>query len=58
MNRRAKTRQEIAIEFGISTKTFSRWLKKEKINISNGLITPKDQEKIYEIFGHPIGTKK
>lgn len=48
----AKSRQEIANELGISTKTLNRWLKKHKIKVSSGLITPKESQLIYQIFGN------
>jgi len=57
MTDRAKTRQEIADEYGISTKTFSRWLKKENIVLSSGLLTPKEQKIIYETLGKPENNK-
>ncbi len=51
MTQKVKTRQEIAEEFGISAKTLSRWIIKEKLQIPKGLISPKDQILIYEKFG-------
>ncbi|WP_332911727.1 hypothetical protein [Algoriphagus boritolerans] len=33
MTQKAKSRQEIAEEFGISAKTLSRWILKEKLQI-------------------------
>ena len=51
--KKVKTRQEIAEEYGISRRTFQRWLKKQNIALSNGLITPKEQEVIYQNFGYP-----
>lgn len=53
MKKRAKSRQEVANEYGISSKTLSRWLKKEGLGISNGLLTPKEQALIYATFGPP-----
>ncbi|ERM82133.1 hypothetical protein P872_08160 [Rhodonellum psychrophilum GCM71 = DSM 17998] len=53
MKTRAKSRQEVADEYGISTKTFTRWLKKEGLVISSGLLTPKEQALIYVCFGNP-----
>lgn len=49
----AKTKQQIAREYGICTKTLNKWLKEEKIKIHRGLINPKDQELIYEKLGFP-----
>lgn len=54
----AKTKQQIAGEYGVCWKTFDKWLKKYKIKIDRGLITPKDQEKIYTKLGNPNNSKK
>jgi hypothetical protein len=48
-----KTREQIAIEFGISRKTLYNWLKNEKITIKSRLVSPKDLALIYERFGRP-----
>lgn len=48
-----KTRQQIAIEYGISPRTLRRWLKINKINLPNRLLCPYEQEIIYEKFGYP-----
>ncbi|MFO7851925.1 MAG: hypothetical protein R6X28_05635 [Bacteroidales bacterium] len=50
---KAKSKQDLATEYGVSLKTFNKWLKKHNIKISRGLITPKDQEKIYDKLGFP-----
>ena len=50
---KTKTRSQIALEYGITTRTLRRWLKSHKVNIPNRLICPKDQQKIYETFGYP-----
>lgn len=50
---RAKTRQEIANEFGINRKTLYRWLKHENVQLKNRLITPDEQSLIYNMFGFP-----
>jgi abortive infection bacteriophage resistance protein len=51
----AKTRQNIADEYGISTKTLSRWLKKHQINlIGRDRICPMVVEEIYLKLGCPI----
>lgn len=52
----AKTRQEIALLYGISTKTLKKWLERENINLPKGLISPKDQERIFEKLGVPINS--
>ena len=46
-----KTRKEIAEEYGISERTLRRWIKKIDLNISSGLLSPKEQNLIYEAFG-------
>jgi hypothetical protein len=51
--KKAKTRLEQATEYGISYRTFLRWVKKEQIGLPRGLITPYYQKKIYEKFGDP-----
>jgi phage antirepressor YoqD-like protein len=48
-----KTRQQIAKEYGVCTKTLNKWLKEEKIIIKRGLIRPKHQELIYRKIGLP-----
>ena len=50
---KAKTRQEIANEYGISTRTFTRWIKKAEIKLTAGLIDPYHLELIYQKFGYP-----
>lgn len=51
---KAKTRTQMASEYGVSRKTFYNWLKKHQIAIpANTLIAPKDQKKIYSILGKP-----
>jgi len=49
----AKSKQQIANEYGICTKTLNKWLKEEKISIKRGLINPKKQEIIYKRLGAP-----
>ena len=48
----AKSRQQIANEYGICTKTLSKWLKEEKVYLKRGLINPKKQEIIYRKLGY------
>ena len=50
---KARSRQELAEEYCISTKTLKRWFKRASLDIPNGLITPIDLLKIYEAFGIP-----
>lgn len=52
---KAKTRQEIAAEYGINRKTFYQWLKKANIEVSKGILSPSEQVVIYEKFGDPNG---
>lgn len=54
MDYTVKTRQEIAQEYGISRKTFYNWLKREGICLQNRLVSPKEQQLIYERLGNPI----
>lgn len=49
----AKSRQQIADEYRICTKTLNKWLKDEKIIIKRGLISPKKQDLIYRRLGIP-----
>jgi transposase-like protein len=49
----AKTRQELAAEYGVCSKTFNKWLKKYWIEMDRGLINPKEQEIIYSKLGIP-----
>jgi hypothetical protein len=50
---KAKTRKEVANEYGVSLKTLNRWFKKENLQIPNGLIYPINLRIIYETFGSP-----
>ena len=50
---KAKTRKEIAEEYGVHPKTLNRWFKKYNFNLPTGKITPKDLIKIYSTFGTP-----
>ena len=50
---KAKTRQQMATELGVSVKKFRRWLKDENIILPSGLITAKYQQIILERWtGH------
>jgi hypothetical protein len=53
-----KTKKQIADEYGVCWKTFNNWLKKNNIVIDRGLITPKDQLKIYDKLGIPMNSNK
>lgn len=50
---KAKTRQEVAAEYGIDRKTLNKWFKMADLNIPNGLIKPCNVFKIYDTFGFP-----
>lgn len=49
----AKTRAQIAEEYGISTKTLKKWITYAGIKIPSGLICPANQKKIYQSLGLP-----
>lgn len=54
MTLQAKTRNEVAAEYGISTKTLKRWLAKHNITITErDRIPPKELANIYLAFGNP-----
>ena len=48
-----KTRQDIATEYGICTRTLMRRLKDENVILPRGRISPKWQSIIYEALGPP-----
>jgi len=58
MENTAKTRQQIATEYGISYKTLMRWMKRESLEIPPGLVRPRDCAKIYDTFGYPVPSSK
>lgn len=49
----AKTRQQIANEYGVDRKTFNHWLKRAELNVPAGIICPLVTESIYKAFGYP-----
>lgn len=49
----AKTRQQLATEYGVDVKTFHKWLQDEKITLKRGIICPKKVEEIYRKLGKP-----
>jgi len=53
MNNNIKTRKQIALEYGISDRTFRRYLKKFNIELPSGNITPRYQKVIYTKLGAP-----
>ncbi len=48
-----ETRQQLAEEYGICSKTLKKLLKKNGIILKEGLLTPKIQEMIYNKLGFP-----
>ncbi|MCB0632073.1 MAG: hypothetical protein R2824_34990 [Saprospiraceae bacterium] len=49
----SRSRQELAAAYGVSARTFRRWLKIHKIDLPSGLVKPEDIRKIYERLGMP-----
>jgi len=49
----AKSRKEVAEEYGISERTLYRWFKKANLRLPPGLIDPYHLQFIYETFGDP-----
>lgn len=49
----AKTKQQMADEYGVCRKTFSKLLLKKQIRLGRGLIYPIDQVNIYIKLGNP-----
>lgn len=50
----AKSREVLAWEYGISTRTLMRRLEKHGIALPPGAILPQDQQRIYEALGPPV----
>ena len=46
-----KTRQEIANEIMICPKTLNKKLQQNNVQLTKGLISPKEQQIIYDLFG-------
>jgi hypothetical protein len=53
-----KTKQQMADEYGVCRKTFNKLLRKKRIKLDRGLISPKDQLNIYEKLGVPNSIQK
>jgi hypothetical protein len=53
-----KTKQQMADEYGVCTKTFNKRLLKNQIVLTRGLIYPKDQLNIYDKLGVPNSIQK
>lgn len=47
---KAKTRQDMANELGMCTKTFRRWIKKKGIELPSGLLSEYQQKRIRDVF--------
>jgi len=47
----AKTRQQIAMEYGVCTKTLTKWLKNAEIKLPSGIINPYFIDLIYTKLG-------
>ena len=50
-----KTRQQMAGEYGVCRKTFNKLLLSRNIRLGRGVISPRDQELIYQSLGYPNG---
>lgn len=48
-----KTRQQMAVEYGVCRKTFNKLLLSRDIRLGKGVISPKDQQLIYHRLGYP-----
>jgi hypothetical protein len=53
-----KTHDEVASEYGFSSKTLNRWFKAKKLNIPRRRIDPYHQKVIYQTFGLPPKLKQ
>jgi hypothetical protein len=53
-----KTKQQMADEYGVCRKTFNKLLRKKRIKLDRGLISPKDQLNIYDKLGVPDSIQK
>jgi abortive infection bacteriophage resistance protein len=50
----AKSRSQMADEYGIHRKTLTAWIKRHQLPITAGNLCAKEQELIYRTFGKPI----
>jgi hypothetical protein len=53
-----KTRQQLADEYGVCRKTLTKLLRRKRIKLDTGLVSPKDQLVIYSRLGMPDITQK
>jgi len=54
---KAKTRAQIAVEYGISPRTLRRWFLKSKLKVPSGLLKPNTLRSIYDAFGNPVNSE-
>jgi len=52
---KAKSRKQLAADYGICEKTLAKWFKSFNIKVERGLITPKKLIEIYRKIGNPKG---
>jgi transposase-like protein len=50
----AKSRSQLAGEYGIHRKTLAAWIRRHQLPITTGNLCAKEQELIYKTFGKPI----
>ena len=53
MNSIAKTKGQVACDYGICIRTLNKWLKAENIILHPGLISPRQQSDIKRKLGKP-----
>lgn len=53
-----KTRNELAVEYGVSPRTIYEWLKAANLHVQGQLISPFQQKIIYSIHGIPPNLKQ
>ncbi len=53
-----KTKQQMADEYGVCRKTFNKLLIKKKIKLDRGVISPREQQNIYNKLGIPNSPEK
>ncbi len=51
-----KTRAQLADYYGVSPRTFYSWIKRRRIKLSPGVITPKEIQIVIEEFGAKWGS--
>jgi hypothetical protein len=50
---RAKTREEVAAEYGVTSRTLYNWIKSHGLRLPRGIIKPIHLNAIYLTFGYP-----